>query len=93
METGQPSKFQLHQNYPNPFNPSTSISFSIPKASHINVVVFDILGRIVTELADQRFEVGTHSLTFDASTLSSGTYIYRIEANGEVLTKKMMLIK
>jgi hypothetical protein len=93
MEIGKPSNFQLHQNYPNPFNPSTIISFSIPEASHINLAIYDFLGRKVTELADQWFELGTHSLIFDASTISSGTYIYRLDTGNQVQTRKMMLIK
>ncbi len=87
------STYKLHQNYPNPFNPNTMISFNLPEPGVVKLEVFDIMGRKVAELADQHLNEGSHSYNFDASTLSSGTYIYRLKANGQVLTKKMMLIK
>jgi len=96
----QASSFRLEQNFPNPFNPSTNIEFSIPSNSTVTLTVFDINGREVAKVHDrQTFSAGSYSSTFDASALSSGTYIYRIEAipisGGNLFqqTKTMTLIK
>ncbi len=89
-----PTTVQLHQNYPNPFNPSTQISFSLPSAQQVTLVVYDMLGREVAVLARQQMmSAGTNYLTFDASGLSSGMYIYRLTSNQSVITKKMTLLK
>ncbi len=88
-----PGEIQLFQNYPNPFNPSTTISFSLPKASVVNLKVYDLLGREVAELMNGRLNAGEHSVNFDASGLSSGVYLYRIEAGGFSSFKRMVLIK
>ncbi len=89
-----PTTVQLHQNYPNPFNPSTQISFSLPSAQQVTLVVYDMLGREVAVLARQQMmSAGTNYLTFDASGLSSGMYIYRLVSNQSVITKKMTLLK
>ncbi len=88
-----PTNFVLHQNYPNPFNPSTTISFTIPKSSYVTLKVYDVLGREVAELVNGDLQAGSHSINFDASRLSSGTYFYRLQAGNGVKMKKMMLIK
>jgi photosystem II stability/assembly factor-like uncharacterized protein len=90
-----PSSITLHQNYPNPFNPSTVISYSIPKGSAVILRVFDQLGREVQTLENTYKQAGTHTVTFDASSLSSGVYFYVLEAKdlNERITQKMMLIK
>ncbi len=88
-----PDRFSLNQNYPNPFNPTTTISFNLPKASAVNLKVYDLLGREVAELLDGRLNAGEHSISFDASAFSSGMYIYRIKAGGFTSTKRMLLIK
>ena len=90
-----PGSFELNQNYPNPFNPSTNISFSVPEQSAISLKIYDVMGREVASLADRRiFTGGTHTLTFDASSLASGMYIYRLTTdNGMSLSRKMMIIK
>ncbi len=85
--------FNLHQNYPNPFNPSTNISFSLPKASLVELKVYNMLGQEVATLADGRMSSGLHSVNFDATQLSSGIYVYRLISEGQSITKKMMLIK
>lgn len=88
-----PTQTSLAQNFPNPFNPSTTISFGLPTQSQVRLSVFDMLGREVSVLVNGVKAAGNYELSFDASRLSSGMYIYRLEANGSVLTKKMTLIK
>jgi hypothetical protein len=85
--------YKLSQNYPNPFNPSTKISFELPASGFVNLKVYDMLGREVAELVSGEMTSGTHSVNFNASDLASGTYIYRLTANGNVLTNKMLLLK
>jgi hypothetical protein len=87
------STFNLEQNYPNPFNPSTTINFSVQQAGNVTMRVYNLLGQQVATLVDQKMQAGSHSVTFDASALSSGTYIYRLTSGDFVQTKKMMLIK
>lgn len=86
-------EFALYQNYPNPFNPSTSIQFSLPQASEVTLKVFDVTGREIVDLVSGRISAGQHSVTFNASRLSSGVYIYRLEAGEFIQTKRMLLIK
>jgi len=90
---GIAENFSLSQNYPNPFNPSTQISFSLPKAADVKLVVFDILGREVITLVNEFKQAGNHSIEFNASTLSSGVYFYRLVTDNFTDTKKMLLIK
>ena len=85
--------YQLYQNYPNPFNPSTNISFSIPKTVNTKITIYDMLGREVSVLVDDFLEAGKHTLLFNASNLSSGVYIYRIQAGDFVQAKSMTLLK
>ncbi len=93
-ELGTPREFSLEQNYPNPFNPSTNINFSLPEASKVSLVVYDMLGRKIATLIDgEQLNAANHSVRFDASALASGMYIYRIEAGSFASTRKMMLIK
>ena len=88
-----PSKFQLHQNYPNPFNPSTTIKFELPRASLVNLSVFDILGREVSLLVNERKEAGVHEVKFDGSNLTSGLYLYRLQAGEFVQTRILVFLK
>lgn len=88
-----PVEFTLQQNYPNPFNPITQIRYGIPKASKVQLEVFNTLGQNVSTLVNERKAAGWHTAVFDASGLSSGFYIYRIKAQDFVSTKKLMLIK
>ena len=90
-----PETFELNQNYPNPFNPTTNISFSVPERSDVTLKVYDVMGREVASIANsQTFTRGAHTLAFDASSLSSGMYIYRLTLdNGMSLSRKMMIVK
>jgi len=88
-----PNKSQLYQNYPNPFNPSTTIKFELPKASHVTLTVYDILGREVAVLVNERRNAGVYEVKFDGSNLASGVYFYRIQAGDYVFTKKLLLMK
>lgn len=88
-----PEAFSLAQNYPNPFNPATQIEYSVPEASHVRLTVYDMLGREISVLVDQNREPGRYQVAFDASALSSGIYLYRMEAAGHVLTRRMTLVK
>ena len=88
-----PTNYSLSQNYPNPFNPATTISFSIPQTGIVTVKIFNVLGQEVATLLNNELSVGTHNINFDASMLSSGIYMYTIQAGDFVATKKMMLMK
>ena len=88
-----PVEYSLSQNYPNPFNPSTSIRVALPKAGRTRMVVHDMLGRQVGMPVNKVLEAGCHELTFDASDLPSGIYLYQIETGDFVQTKKMILMR
>jgi hypothetical protein len=93
-----PTSYELSQNYPNPFNPTTQIRFSLPRESDVKLVVFDIVGRVVTTLVDQKLSAGTHQVTWngrnqDGRAVASGVYFYHIQADGFSATKKMALVK
>ena len=88
-----PTQFELSQNYPNPFNPSTTIRFSLPKETQLKINIYNMLGELVEKLAESNYEAGYHKVTFNASNMPSGAYIYRIESGDFVQTKKMMLMK
>ncbi len=91
--TGRPDDFKLNQNYPNPFNPTSTISFYLPQASEVKLQVFDITGRLVSTLVNEKRIAGSHSVQFEGANLSSGVYFYRLEARDFISTKKMTLIK
>jgi len=90
---GLPGQFTLFQNYPNPFNPSTIIRFHIATEARVTLNIYDLTGRSIAQLLDQRMRAGEHSATFDAAGLTSGIYLYRIRADGWTATQKMVLIK
>lgn len=90
---GIPSELRLHQNYPNPFNPVTQIQYGLPESGTVKLEVFDNIGRRVAVLVDQNQTAGWHTEMFDASHLSSGMYIYRLQQGNFVRTQKMMLVK
>jgi hypothetical protein len=88
-----PQEYRLEQNYPNPFNASTVLSYQLPVASHVSLKVYDPAGRLVESLVDGWRSAGTHELTFDASDLPSGMYIYRLSAGDFSASSKMVLLK
>jgi hypothetical protein len=88
-----PLWFSLEQNYPNPCNPSTTIRFELPKSSDVRLSVFDMLGREVSVLVNERRGAGVHEVRFDASGLSSGIYFYRLQAGTYVDTRKLLMIR
>jgi hypothetical protein len=85
--------FNLEQNYPNPFNPSTTISYTIPNESQVSLVVYDIMGRQVAELVNSKQLAGDYNVNFDAASLASGTYFYKLTAGEFISVKKMVLLK
>ncbi len=87
------NSYRVLQNYPNPFNPSTTIKFELPKSSEVRLSVYDMLGREVTVLVNERRDAGVHEVKFDASGLSSGVYFYRLQAREFVSTKRMVVLK
>jgi hypothetical protein len=91
---GIPAIFSLDQNYPNPFNPTTSIEFTLPRDGMVILKVYDITGREVATLVDEELESGVyHHAIFNASGFASGIYIARIEMGGEILARRMVLVK
>ncbi|MBZ0202724.1 MAG: T9SS type A sorting domain-containing protein [Ignavibacteria bacterium] len=89
-----PKEFKLEQNYPNPFNPETIIRFQINRFSDVRLMVYDIQGKQVTELVNQRYSTGVYEVNFNGSNYSSGVYFYSLYIDGKILsTKKMLLVK
>ncbi|HEX3074226.1 MAG TPA: T9SS type A sorting domain-containing protein [Ignavibacteriales bacterium] len=92
--SGVPKTFALEQNYPNPFNPATTIKFTVPNMSPVNIHIYNTLGqKVATLISNQVFTPGTYSIQWNASKLSSGIYFYSLETNNARITKKMMLLK
>ena len=88
-----PDQFELRQNFPNPFNPSTTIGFSLPKASVVELSIYNAVGQRIQVLSQAVYQAGKHEITFDASPLSSGMYFYQLKSESGTATKKMMLMK
>ena len=88
-----PDQYELSQNYPNPFNPTTTIQFSLPKQTQLKINLYNMLGEQIATIADGVYESGYHKITFNASSLPSGTYVYRLESSDFVQVKKMILLK
>jgi hypothetical protein len=93
ISTEIPAKYELSQNYPNPFNPVTTIRFAIPKRDLVKIKVYDVLGKVVSELVNEQLDAGFYEVSFYGQSLSSGLYFYRIESSGLIQTKKMLLVK
>jgi hypothetical protein len=99
MNLGEiPVEFALEQNYPNPFNPTTTIVYHLPEATHVTLTVYDVLGREVMQLVNGQVEAGSHTAIWhgtrsDGTSVSSGMYIYRLEAGSYTSTQTMSLIK
>jgi M6 family metalloprotease-like protein len=88
-----PDEFALSQNYPNPFNAATNISFSLPQAGEVKVVIYDLLGRVVDVPLDEFKEAGEHAVTWNAEDFTSGIYFYRLETSEGSYTRRMTLLK
>jgi len=88
-----PAGYQLDQNYPNPFNPTTTLSFALPEAAHVQLTVYDTAGLAVTTLVDEPLAAGRYTATWAAAGRASGVYVVRMQAGGEVQTRKMILVK
>lgn len=88
-----PEAFTLHPNYPNPFNPSTTVAFSLPEAARVTLSVYNIAGEHVQTLTWGQLGAGTHRLTWNASGLSSGVYLIRLQAGNQIQTRKALLVK
>jgi len=88
-----PTVFKLEQNYPNPFNPSTRIKFAVPEKSNVLIKVYDILGSEVAILVNEEMNVGWYENDFNATGLSSGVYLFRMEAGNFISTKKMIYLR
>jgi len=93
-----PSMYNLHQNYPNPFNPATIIKYSLPEHNHVNITLYDLLGRQVKILVSESQDAGIKSVQWDATDdqglpVSAGVYFYQIKAGEFVQTRKMVVLK
>lgn len=93
IDEAAPGVFALKGNYPNPVRSTTTISFSLPAAAHVRLTVYDLAGRRVAELADRHFEAGAHAVQWAPDGLASGTYIYRLDAEGQSATGRMTIIR
>jgi hypothetical protein len=93
FENGTPTEYALNQNYPNPFNPSTMIKFAIPEVSNVRLTVFDITGQEIAVLVDREMSAGYYNFTWNASSVASGIYFYRLESGSFIQTHKMLLLK
>ena len=93
-----PDEFALHQNYPNPFNPVTTLRYDLPENGHVNITIYDMLGKEVKTLINQTQDPGYKSLIWDATNdygnpVSAGIYLFQIQAGEYISTKKMVLLK
>ncbi|GMR25037.1 MAG: hypothetical protein BMS9Abin39_0312 [Ignavibacteria bacterium] len=93
VDNPAPLDYTLQQNYPNPFNPVTTISYSLPVKSEVELVIYNALGEGVMQLANEEKEAGRYSVRFNATELASGIYFYRLQAGEFVETKKMVLLR
>ena len=93
ISTETPSKYSLSQNYPNPFNSTSNLKFQIVNTEDVKLIVYDIMGKEVQTLVNERLQPGTYEAAFDASSLNTGVYFYKLITNGFTETKKMLMIK
>lgn len=88
-----PNSFYLYQNYPNPFNPATKIKFDLPKSNHVKLVIYDVLGKEIAVLLNQKQLAGTYEVDWNGTNYTSGVYFYKLVTEGYSETKKMVLLK
>ena len=91
--TNIPAEFALTQNYPNPFNPSTTINYDLPSSNFVTLKIYDLVGKEVATLVNEKLDAGRYSATFNGSNLASGMYFYKISAGEFTFVRKMVLIK
>jgi hypothetical protein len=89
----QPTEYRLFQNYPNPFNPTTTIRYNLPASGFVSLKVYDVLGREVSSLVNERQTAGSYESRFNAANLPSGMYFYRLQSGTFTETRKMLLVK
>ena len=92
-ESSIPKEIRLQPNYPNPFNPSTTISYEISRAGDVHLGIYNLNGQLIETLVNGHMVPGHHSMMWNGNELSSGLYFYKLNFEGEVLTKKMLYIK
>lgn len=88
-----PTVFKLYDNYPNPFNPTTTIKYDVPKASYVKLIIYDILGKTVSTLVNEKKDAGRYEVQWNANNFASGAYFYKMETDVFTDVKKMMLVK
>ena len=93
LNSGLPNEFELSQNYPNPFNPTTMIRFALPETGLVTLKVFNVLGEEVAELVNDVKPAGSYEVSFNAQNLTSGMYVYTVQAGNFSESKKMILLK
>ncbi len=93
IKTEAPSEYSLSQNYPNPFNPATTISYQVPAYSHVTIKVYNMLGKELGTIVDENKLQGNYTVNYNAGSLSSGIYFYRMQAGNFISTKKIILLK
>jgi len=93
LDSTLPDAVALNQNYPNPFNPTTQITYELPQQTDVRLTVYDMIGRQVATLVNETVQAGVHNVNFDASSLSSGVYIYRLQTGSTTLSRKLTVIK
>jgi hypothetical protein len=93
VDVEAPKALALYQNYPNPFNPTTTLEYSIPEACYVTLKLYDVLGRVVKTFVDQPQEPGVYEVPFEASSLASGVYFYRMAAGPSVMLRKMLILR
>jgi len=91
--SNNPETYSLEQNYPNPFNPSTSIQFRIPENSFVTLKIYNVLGKEITTLVNEKLNTGKYEIEWNASEYPSGVYFYQLKTNDFAETKKMILVK
>lgn len=91
--SGIPTRYKLYQNFPNPFNPTTMIRYSIPEETNVRLDVYNLLGQLVSTLVDKQQKAGFYTVRFNTNGLSSGIYLYRLQAEEHILVKKMVFLK